>query len=151
MWLMPLNIDPYYVTNTSKKFIRNAVKAGKPFFMVYFSSNSHFPYGSQYPYYQLYADRTYRGPHKYRKVDMMKTYSGYDLSAADKEQIVALYDGSVRMFDDQVGEMLAIPEEERPGQRTRSSSFFPTMAKACMKMATAPATATTCAAPIPTT
>jgi hypothetical protein len=107
MWLMPLNIDPYFVTNTSKKFIRNAVKGGKPFFMVYFSSNSHFPYGSQYPYYQLYADRTYRGPHKYRKVDMMKTYSGYDLSAADKEQIVALYDGSVRMFDDQVGEMLA--------------------------------------------
>ena len=81
MWLMPLNIDPYYVTNTSKKFIRNAVQAGKPFFMVYFSSNSHFPYGSQYPYYQLYADRSYRGPHKYRKVDMMKTYSGFDLSA----------------------------------------------------------------------
>jgi hypothetical protein len=107
MWLMPLNIDPYYVTNTSKKFIRNAAKAGKPFFMVYFSSNSHFPYGRQYPYYQLYAKRSYRGPHKYRKVDMMKTYSGFDLNPADKEQIVALYDGSVRMFDDQVGEMLA--------------------------------------------
>ena len=107
MWLMPLNIDPYYVTNTSKKFIRNSVQAGKPFFMFYFSSNSHFPYGSQYPYYQLYADRSYRGPHKYRKVDMMKTYSGFDLSPADREQIVALYDGAVRMFDDQVGEMLA--------------------------------------------
>jgi hypothetical protein len=106
MWLMPLNIDPYYVTNTSKKFIRNAVRAGKPFFMVYFSSNSHFPYGSQYPYYQLYADRAYRGPHKYRKVDMMKTVSGFDLSRADKEQVIALYDGAVRMFDDQVGEML---------------------------------------------
>jgi len=106
MWLMPLNIDPYYVTNTSKRFIRNAVKAGKPFFMVYFSSNSHFPYGSQFPYYQLYSDRSYRGPHKYRKVDMMKAYSGFDLSPKDKEQIVALYDGSVRMFDDQVREML---------------------------------------------
>jgi hypothetical protein len=106
MWLMPLNIDPYYVTNTSKRFIRNAARAGKPFFMVYFSSNSHFPYGSQYPYYQLYAKKSYRGPHKYRKVDMMKTYSGFDLSEADKEQIVALYDGTVRMFDDQVGEML---------------------------------------------
>ena len=106
MWLMPLNIDPYYVTNASKKFIRNAVKAGKPFFMVYFSSNSHFPYGSQYPYYQMYAKKSYRGPHKYRKVDMMKAYSGFDLSEADKEQIIALYDGSVRMFDDQVGEML---------------------------------------------
>jgi hypothetical protein len=107
MWLMPLNIDPYYVTNTSKRFIRNAVKAGKPFFMVYFSSNSHFPYGSQYPYYQLYAKKSYRGPHKYRKVDMMKTYSGFDLDPADREQIVALYDGAARMFDDQVGEMLA--------------------------------------------
>lgn len=106
MWLMPLNIDPYYVTNTSKRFIRNAVKAGKPFFMVYFSSNSHFPYGSQYPYYQMYTKRSYRGPHKYRKVDMMKTYSGFDLSPEDKEQIIALYDGTVRMFDDQVGEML---------------------------------------------
>jgi hypothetical protein len=106
MWLMPLNIDPYYVTDSSKKFIRNAVRAGKPFFMVYFSSNSHFPYGSQYPYYQLYAEKSYRGPHKYRKVDMMKTYSGFDLDAADKAQVVALYDGAVRMFDDQVGEML---------------------------------------------
>ena len=106
MWLMPLNIDPYYVTNTSKRFIRNAAKAGKPFFIFYFSSNSHFPYGSQYPYYQRYASKEYRGPHKYRKVDMMKTYSGYDLSSADKRQIVDLYDGAVRMFDDQVGEML---------------------------------------------
>jgi hypothetical protein len=106
MWLMPLNIDPYYVTDSSKKFIRHAVKAGKPFFMVYFSSNSHFPYGSQYPYYQLYAQKSYRGPHKYRKVDMMKTYSGFDLSAADKTQVVDLYDGTVRIFDDQVGEML---------------------------------------------
>jgi len=74
--------------------------------MVYFSSNSHFPYGSQYPYYQLYAQKSYRGPHKYRKVDMMKTYTGFDLNAADKAQVVALYDGSVRLFDDQVGEML---------------------------------------------
>ncbi|TFG78776.1 MAG: hypothetical protein E4H23_07155 [Chrysiogenales bacterium] len=106
MWLMPLNIDPYYVTNTSKRFIRNAVKAAKPFFMFYFSSNNHFPYASQYPYYQLYTKRSYRGPHKYRKVDMMKTYSGFDLSPENKEQIVALYDGALRMFDDQVGEML---------------------------------------------
>jgi hypothetical protein len=107
MWLMPLNIDPYYVTNSSKRFIRNSLKAGKPFFMWYFSSNSHFPYGSQYPYYQLYTKKSYRGPHKYRKVDMMKTYSGFDLGPEDKEQIVALYDGANRMFDDQVGEMLA--------------------------------------------
>jgi hypothetical protein len=38
---------------------------------------------------------------------MMKTYSGFDMDPADREQIVALYDGAVRMFDDQVGEMLA--------------------------------------------
>jgi hypothetical protein len=107
MWLMPLNIDPHYVTNTSKRFIRNAVRAGKPFFMFYFGSNTHFPYGSQYPYYQMYAKKAYRGAHKYRKVDMMKTYSGFDLAPGDKEQIIALYDGAVRMFDDQVGEMLS--------------------------------------------
>ncbi len=106
MWLMPLNIDPYYVTNASMRFIRRALKAGKPFFLFHFSSNSHFPYGSQYPYYRRYTRPEYRGPHKYRKVDMMKTYSGYDLSSADREQIVDLYDGTVRMFDDQVGEML---------------------------------------------
>ena len=58
MWLMPLNIDPYYVTNSSKKFIRNAVNAGKPFFMFYFGSNTHFPYGSQYPYYRMYTRRS---------------------------------------------------------------------------------------------
>jgi arylsulfatase A-like enzyme len=106
MSLMPLNIDPFYITGSSKKFIRNAARAGNPFFLVYFSSNNHFPYGSHYPYYQLYADKSYRGPNKYRKMDMMKTYSGFDLNNTDKEQIVALYDGAVRMFDDQVGEML---------------------------------------------
>ncbi len=110
MWLMPLNIDPHYVTNAAKRCIRDAARAGKPFFVFYFSSNCHFPYGSPYPYYQSYADREYRGRHKYRKVDMMKTYTGYGIGAADRGQIVALYDGAVRLFDDQVGEMLRFLE-----------------------------------------
>lgn len=105
MWLMPLNIDPYYATQASKRFIRRAGASNRPFFLLYFTSNSHFPYGSPTPYYRLYARKDYRGEHKYRKLDMLKQYSGYDAAAADKEQLQALYDGGVKLFDDQAGEI----------------------------------------------
>lgn len=110
MNLMPLGIEPRYVTRGSQQAIDRALAEGRPFFHLYFSSNNHFPYGSREPYYRMFADRAYRGPYKYRKVDMMKRASGYDVPEADRNQVNALYDGATRLFDDQVGEMLSFLE-----------------------------------------
>ncbi len=106
IWLMPLNLDPYHILHGTQQRIRQSVHAGKPFFILAFYTNCHFPYSNKYPYYRLYTQRGYNRPHKYRKMDNQKLYSGFDLPAVDKEQINGLYDGSVKMFDDQVGKTL---------------------------------------------
>jgi hypothetical protein len=106
MSLMPLNIDSYYVKEYTKKYIKHSVKKGKPFFILSFWSNNHFPYVSKYPYYKLYTEKGYEREHKYRKMDIMKSYSGFNMGEEDKAQINGLYDGSVKLFDDEVGDIL---------------------------------------------
>ncbi|MCX6554229.1 MAG: sulfatase-like hydrolase/transferase [Candidatus Aminicenantes bacterium] len=103
---MPMYLDPYYLNTDSKSFIRRATADRKPFFLLYFSSNCHFPYVTKYPYYKLYSDANYRGPHKYCKFDTaMKEFSRSDIPEADRRQIRAFYDGGVRLFDDSLADM----------------------------------------------
>lgn len=118
MSLMPLNIDSYYVKEYTKKYIKHSVKKGKPFFILSFWSNNHFPYVSKYPYYKLYTEKGYEREHKYRKMDIMKSYSGYNLADEDKAQINGLYDGSVKMFDDEVGDILEFLEKNQLQKNT---------------------------------
>lgn len=103
---MPMYLDPYYLNTDSKCFIRDSAAERKPFFLLYFSSNCHFPYIAKYPYYKLYSDAHYRGPHKYCKFDTaMKDFSRSDIPEADRRQIRAFYDGGVRLFDDSLADM----------------------------------------------
>jgi hypothetical protein len=99
--------DPFYVTEDTKKSVREAVKRKQPFFIVSFSSNNHFPYVSPFPYYQTYADKNYRGEHKYcLGSDMLRSFLKESVKPEDRRQIVALYDGASRLFDDNLGDML---------------------------------------------
>ena len=106
MWGMPLYEDPYYVTEYTKKYIKESIKEKKPFFVLAFSSNNHFPYSTKYPYYNFYTNKKYFKTHKYCKDDMMKTYSGYYVPDNDKKQIIGLYDNATKLFDDNLGEIL---------------------------------------------
>lgn len=106
MWGMPLYEDPYYVTEYTKKYIKESIKENRPFFVLAFSSNNHFPYSTKYPYYNFYTNKKYLKAHKYCKDDMMKTYSGYYLPGDDKKQIIGLYDNAAKLFDDNFGEIL---------------------------------------------
>lgn len=106
MWGMPLYEDPCYVTEYTKKYIKKSIKENKPFFVLAFSSNNHFPYSTKYPYYNFYTDKKYFKAHKYCKDDMMKTYSGYYVPEDDKKQIIGLYDNATKLFDDNLGEIL---------------------------------------------
>lgn len=104
---MTLNKDPWYVTQDAKKAIKRSFKKKKPFFLVYFSSNNHFPYVTKYPYYELYSKENYIGRHKYGlSSEIIKTFLGGAVTPEGREQVVNLYDNATRLFDDNLGEIL---------------------------------------------
>lgn len=105
MYEMPLNPDPYFLNEKAKRNINRAGAGKRPFFIVTFYAANHFPYCPPYPYYRLYTDPRYRGAHKYKKENLLAEYGEGAIDPADRRQIVALYDGGVRLFDDAVGDM----------------------------------------------
>ncbi len=116
---MPYYLDPYYVTENTKGFIREAVKRKQPFFILSFSSNNHFPYVSRYPYYRLYSARDYSGKHTYcLSSDMLRSFLGEAMSREDRQQIVDLYDSATRLFDDNLGDILRFLKKSRLDRNT---------------------------------
>ena len=104
---MALNKDPWYVTEDTKKCIKKAVKKNKPFFILSFSSSNHFPYVTKYPYYQRYTPKNYYGKHKYGlSSDVLESFLGAKPGKDDIRQVVNHYDNAVKLFDDNLGEIL---------------------------------------------
>ncbi len=106
MYEMALDPDPYLLTEKTKSRIKQAEKQKKPFFILTFYSCNHFPYSPKYPYYKLYTDKSYKGVNKYKKENLLAGYNNGKIPRKDREQIIALYDGGIRMFDDQVGDII---------------------------------------------
>ena len=84
----------------------------EPFFMTIFSAATHMPFSPEYPYYLLYADPAYRGESKFSMAGLSTPEEVIDKQSKGKEhfdyqQIVDLYDGSVKSFDDFVGNVVA--------------------------------------------
>ncbi len=83
----------------------------KPFFILCFMATTHGPFGSEYPYYTLFSGHDYRGPSKF---SMTRVYTPEDIAkrqaegaeSFDVQQIIDLYDGAVKRFDDEVGRMI---------------------------------------------
>jgi len=83
-----------------------------PFFLLSFMATNHPPFSSKYPYYTLFADRKYRGPSKFAMSKLTDPYEiirrqGEPKTEFDLDQIIDLYDGCVKNFDDEVGRILA--------------------------------------------
>ena len=79
----------------------------QPFCLTLFTGTCHPPFGSEYPYYRFYADPRYRGPSLFamaRLTDPMEILRSQQepREAFDLDQIIDLYDGCVRRFDDEV-------------------------------------------------
>lgn len=75
-----------------------------PFFAVYFSSVTHFPYSPPYPFYKQEGNANYYGPSKYfRFVDPSDSKKP---GPEEQEQIRSIYRASLRAFDDSVGKIL---------------------------------------------
>lgn len=106
-WGMPFNKDPWYVTRGAKKLIKKATDLEKPFFVVAFSSNNHFPYITKFPYYRMPPPKNYSGEHKYGiSGRILATYLEGEVNDQQIGRISDLYDSATRLFDDNLANML---------------------------------------------
>src|SRR5205814_482442 len=79
----------------------------QPFFVNMFMATTHPPFGSEYPYYALYKNPQYVGESQFvmsRLTDPWEIIrrQGDSRKEFDLPQIIDLYDGCVRNFDDEV-------------------------------------------------
>lgn len=98
------NSDPDFLFDDVKSELRKLC-GKKRFFLSIFSSTTHFPYASPYPYYRKFTREEYRGEYKYLKInDITKDIV---LSNEDRAQIRGLFDGACASVDDLVGRIVA--------------------------------------------
>jgi arylsulfatase A-like enzyme len=82
----------------------------QPFCLTAFFGTCHPPFGSEYPYYRLYANPNYRGASLFAMARLTDPFEiirsqREPREAFDLDQIIDLYDGCVRCFDDEVREI----------------------------------------------
>lgn len=87
--------------------ISKCAREGSPFFLNVFMSATHAPFGSEYPYYTTYAPRAYSGTSKFVMSGLNEPFEVIQQQKQGKEffdleQILNLYDGCVRNFDNEV-------------------------------------------------
>ncbi len=112
-------MTPDVVTGQVVDRLRQREDDQKPFIIFAFYSCTHLPYRTPREYAELWSDPAYKGPHKNMlalnvdefigNVDIGKKWER--LPKEEVEQIDALYDGCVRMFDDCVGRVMQSLDE----------------------------------------
>lgn len=100
------------VGKDARAMLKRLAGQGQPFFLDVFIASTHLPFSTTYPYYRLYADPHYRGESLFSMADVSSVEDVLKAQAAGKQnfdvrQIINLYDGAVKGFDDEVGKMLA--------------------------------------------
>lgn len=95
------------VGRDARALITRLASEEKPFFLNVFVSTTHPPFGSEYPYYTMWADEKYMGESKFVMARLTDPWDiirrqGDSKKDFDLEQIIDLYDGCVRNFDDEV-------------------------------------------------
>ena len=95
----------------ARQMLKHLGTEEQPFFLNVFMASTHPPFASEYPYYTMYADPNYRGPSKFAMAKLTDPFEiiqrqGEPREEFDLEQILDLYDGCVKSFDDEVGRIL---------------------------------------------
>lgn len=91
--------------------ISRCAREGNPFFLNVFMSATHAPFGSEYPYYTLYASKAYSGCSKFVMSGLNEPFEVIQRQKQGKEffdleQVLNLYDGCVSNFDNEVARTL---------------------------------------------
>lgn len=92
---------------TTRARLNHHARRKEPFFLNVFLSTTHPPFGSEYPYYQYFADADYQGESLFgmsRLTDPVEIIRSQKepREAFDLDQVLDLYKGCVRNFDDEV-------------------------------------------------
>lgn len=95
----------------TRTLISEMADKDQPFFINLFTATTHVPFGSDYPYYNLFTPNNYTGDSQFI---MTKLASPEEImekqvlgpEAFDVPQILNLYDGCVVQFDDEVGKLI---------------------------------------------
>jgi arylsulfatase A-like enzyme len=95
----------------TRQLLRRLGSGKSPFFLNVFMASTHPPFASEHPYYTLFADPAYRGPSKFAMARLTDPFEiirrqGEPREEFDLDQILDLYDGCVKSFDDEVGRIL---------------------------------------------
>jgi len=106
---VPLSRD---MVELAKGQLNRFAESNAPFFLNLFMGTTHPPFGSEYPYYLNHSAHHYQGGSKFV---MEKLSDPFDIIARqgdtrtefDLDQILNLYDGCVRSFDDKVRDLVA--------------------------------------------
>jgi arylsulfatase A-like enzyme len=99
----------------TRRMIARLAKDDAPFFLFSFMATTHPPFSSKYPYYSLYADKEYWGESKFTMARLREPFEiirrqGEPKEEFDLDQIIDLYDGCVKNFDDEVARILSYLE-----------------------------------------
>ena len=91
--------------------ISEFAEGSEPFMLNVFISTTHPPFGSEYPYYTLWSDKDYTGESKFVMARLTDPWEiirrqGDSKKEFDLDQIIDLYDGCVRNFDDEAKRIL---------------------------------------------
>jgi arylsulfatase A-like enzyme len=103
------------VGRDTRRMIGRLSEQDAPFFVVSFMATTHPPFTSKYPYYALYSRPEYKGESKFGMAKLRDPWEiirrqGEPKTEFDLEQIIDLYDGCVKNFDDEVGRILGYLE-----------------------------------------
>lgn len=95
----------------ARQMLKRLGASEQPFFLNVFMASTHPPFASEYPYYTMYANADYRGPSKFAMAKLTDPFEiirrqGEPREEFDLEQILDLYDGCVKSFDDEAGRIL---------------------------------------------
>jgi arylsulfatase A-like enzyme len=101
------NADPEYIVSEFRDFLSD-VPDDVPFFTVIFISAPHFPYAAPYPLYKKFMNQDYQGPFRYYKPPVDRKEGA---SAADIDQVKALYSGACAAADNAAGKIAGLLEK----------------------------------------
>ena len=111
------------VGRDTRRMIGRLAREDAPFFLVSFMATTHPPFTSKYPYYSLYSNPEYRGESKFIMAKLRDPWEiiraqAEPKSKFDLEQVIDLYDGCVRNFDDEVARILAYLDASKLADNT---------------------------------
>ncbi|MGR8930751.1 MAG: sulfatase family protein, partial [Gammaproteobacteria bacterium] len=94
-----------------RQAISRLAKEKQPFFINLFTSTTHVPFASEYPYYNLFTSANYNGDSRFIKSGLATPEQIIEsqTSGPDKHdinQFFNLYDSCVKEFDDEIGKII---------------------------------------------